>query len=75
MYLYTYTYNTYIYMQLSYQYNFVNRFLLLYTMMKLRVHHVHHVPKYMSCHKGLVVITGRAHCFHHNIYVMPILFL
>ena len=27
-------------------------------------HDVHHVPKCMSCHKALVVITGRAHCFH-----------
>ena len=25
---------------------------------------IHHVPKYMSCH-------GRAHCFHHCIYIMP----
>ena len=25
---------------------------------------VHHVPKCMSCHKAIVVITGRAHCFH-----------
>ena len=23
-----------------------------------------HVPKCMSCHKVIVVITGRAHCFH-----------
>ena len=25
---------------------------------------VHHVPKCMSCHKAIVVITGRAYCFH-----------
>ena len=24
--------------------------------------------KCMSCHKAIVVITGRAHCFHDNIY-------
>ena len=30
---------------------------------------VHHVPKCMSCHKAIVVITGRAHCFHDNIYI------
>ena len=36
---------------------------------------VHHVPKYMSCHKAIVVITGRAHCFHDYIYITPILFL
>ena len=23
-----------------------------------------HVPKCMSCHKAIVVITRRAHCFH-----------
>ena len=31
---------------------------------------VHHVPKCMSCHKVIVVITGRAHCFHDCIYIM-----
>ena len=30
---------------------------------------VHHVPKCMSCHKAIVVITGRAHCFHDCIYI------
>ena len=30
---------------------------------------IHHVPKCMSCHKAIVVINGRAHCFHDNIYV------
>ena len=28
---------------------------------------VHHVPRCMSCHKAIVVLTGRAHCFHDNI--------
>ena len=32
--------------------------------------HVHHVPKCMSCHKAIVVITGRAHCFHDYIYIL-----
>ena len=36
---------------------------------------VHHVPKCMSCHKAIVVITGRAHCFHDWIYITPISFL
>ena len=36
---------------------------------------VHHVPKCMSCHKAIVVITGRAHCFHDCMYIMPILLL
>ena len=34
---------------------------------------VHHVPKCMSCHKAIVVITRRAHCFHDQIYITPIL--
>ena len=36
---------------------------------------VHHVPKCMSCHKAIVVITGRAHCFHDFIYITLILLL
>ena len=30
---------------------------------------VHHVPKCMSCHKAIVVITGWAHCFHDYIHI------
>ena len=29
--------------------------------------------KCMSCHKAIVVITGRVHCFHDNMYIMLIL--
>ena len=37
---------------------------------------VHGVPKCMSCHKAaIVVITGRAHCFHDCIYITLILLL
>ena len=32
-------------------------------------YHVHHVPKCTSCRKAIVVITGRAHCFHDFIYI------
>ena len=37
-------------------------------------HHIgfvasYHVPKCMSFHKAIVVITGRAHCFHDYIYI------
>ena len=28
-----------------------------------------HVPRCMSYHKAIVVITGKAHCLHDNIYV------
>ena len=36
---------------------------------------VNHVPKCMSCHKAVVVITGRVHWFHDYIYITPILLL
>ena len=28
------------------------------------------MPKCMSCHKAIVVITGRAHCFNDYIYIL-----
>ena len=34
-----------------------------------------HVPKCMSCHKAIVVVTGRAHCFHDYIYITLILLM
>ena len=36
---------------------------------------VHHTPKCMSCHKTIVVITRRAHCFHDCVYIMPVFLL
>ena len=39
----------------------------------LSVHHVHHVPKCMSCHKAIVPITGRTRCFYDYICVALIL--
>ena len=33
------------------------------------------MPKCMSCHKAIVVITGRAHCFYDDTYMMLVLFL
>ena len=33
------------------------------------VNDVHHVPQCMSCHKAIVVITGRAHCFCDSTYI------
>ena len=36
---------------------------------------VHCVSKCMSCHKAIVMITKRAHCFHDCLYIMPILLL
>ena len=28
-----------------------------------------HLPKYMSCHKAIKVITGKEHCFHDCMYI------
>ena len=33
---------------------------------------IHDVPKCMSYHKAILVITGRTHCFHDCIYIMLI---
>ena len=33
------------------------------------------VHEWMSCYKAIVVITGRAHCFHDCIYITLILLL
>ena len=35
---------------------------------------VHYVLT-MSCHKAIVVIIGRAHCFHDCTYIAPLLYL
>ena len=36
---------------------------------------MHTMPKCMSCHKAIVVITGRAHCFRDCVYITLILLL
>ena len=48
---------------------------IMYSYGFIRTSTVHHVPKCMSCHKAIVVITGRAHCFHDCIYITLILLL
>ena len=42
---------------------------------RTRIEAAHHVPKCMGCHKSIVVMTGRAHCFYDYIYIMLILLL
>ena len=32
-------------------------------------------PKYMSCHKAIVAITGRAHCFHDCMYIYIFIYI
>ena len=34
-----------------------------------------HVPRCMSYHKAIVVITGKAHCLHDNIYVYTYIYI
>ena len=38
-------------------------------------HALGHMLKCMRCHKAIVVITGRAQCFHDFIYITLILLL
>ena len=44
-------------------------------MKKFGVHNMHHVQKCLDWRKAILVMTGRAHCFHVYICVMAILFL
>ena len=41
----------------------------------LRYIYKYHVPKWISCHKAILVITAKAHCFHDCIHITPILLL
>ena len=70
----------YIYMQLlkqrappSYHNDFVTNHALGHMMYDYNI--VHLMPKCMSCHKVIVVITGRGYCFHDCIFITPVLFL
>ena len=38
-------------------------------MKELSVHHIHHVPNCLSCHKAVLVMTRRVHCFYDYICV------
>ena len=48
--------------------------LTIYIYIYIYVHH-HHTSKCLSCHKAIVVITRKAHCFHDKIYIILILLL
>ena len=48
-----------------YLYIYLYIYIYIYTCM----YTVPHVPKCMSCHKAIVMITGSAHCFHDCIYI------
>ena len=64
-----------------YIYIYIYMYVIMKTMCPPSYHHNGFVathalgPKCMSCHKAIVVITRRAHCFHGYIYVTLILFL
>ena len=45
-------------------YSYVHTYIHIYTW-----EHNVRLPKWMSCHKVIVVITGRAHCFHDYMYM------
>ena len=55
IYIYIYTYTIYTY---------IHTYIHIYTW-----EHNVRLPKWMSCHKVIVVITGRAHCFHDYMYM------
>ena len=82
MYIYTYIH---IYTHI-YAYIYIHIYLYIYIYIRLSpqwlcgnsctwANDVHHVPKCMSCHKAIVMITGRAHCFQDNLYITLILLL
>ena len=59
--MYTYIY-VYIYIHTFLIYIYV--YAIMKTMCPPGYQTVHHVTKCMSCHRAIVVITGRAHYFH-----------
>ena len=56
MFIYTYIHFLYIYV-----------YAIMKTMCPPCYQTVHHVTKCMSCHRAIVMITGRAHYFHYCI--------
>ena len=67
--IYIYIYNIYIYIYVTYVI-----YVIMKTMSPPSYHHNGFVAThalghmmYMSCHKAIVVITARVHCFHDNI--------
>ena len=63
IYIYIYIYILYIYL---YKWSLLEHSLVHWYQQCVTVDHV---PKCMSCHKAIVVITRRAHCFHDCIYI------
>ena len=39
----------------------------------LSVHHIYHVSKCFSCHKAILMMTGRVRCLHDYICIMAII--
>ena len=54
----------YIHTYISYIYIYIYVYAIMKTMCPPGYQTVHHVSKCMSCHRAIVVVTGRAHCFH-----------
>ena len=62
-------------MVFKYIYIYIYIFVYVYEHHASCVSTVHHVPKFMSCHKTILVITGREHCFHDCISITSIVLL
>ena len=77
IYIYIYIY-VYIYV---YIYIYIHVYVIMKTMCPPGYHHngfvaTHALGHMMyGCHKAIVVITGRAHCFHDYIYITLILLM
>ena len=88
IYIYMYIYYSYIiYIMLYILYIYANIYIFLWIYIYFKFYFIiktmyppgyHHNGfeathlKCISCHKEVVVITGRAHCFHNCIYITPI---
>ena len=73
IYIYIYIYiniytHVYIYTCL---YIYTHVYIYIYIYMYIYIYLL--VPKCISCHKAIVVITGKVHCFHDCMYITPIL--
>ena len=84
IYIYIYDICLSIYLSIHYLYIYICIYIYMYIYIHIYLYYIHiyiydvrlhHVSKCMSCHKAIVVITGRAHCFHDNIYITLILLL
>ena len=53
-----------------YEYIGIYIYIYIFTCSYMYIYTYINVPKCMSCNKAIVVINGRAHCFHDFIYIL-----